>query len=421
MILRQEYVMTYEGDHGIRKLSSAALPLARMLPRGEQDQLASWGGVMAYRFDSWDCLLQLSCRSATQQQHLLAQATPTPSPPGTPLVNVAGTSALVFIGVLALAVAILWFIPTLYDLRKANQWRSTEQSELLKDMVKAAAREKGLSVEDVRQIASAMNAPPRGVQGLTQALLGLIITTLVGVAMVATLVSTAADSSDLRKTIITALLSILGTIAGFYFGARTAQISSEQATRPPTPTSGPATGQNAPPTVTDVSPKSGPVTGGTKVTMTGTGFTGATGVNFGPVAGQNLAVASDTQLTVTSPPATASGPVDVTVTTPAGTSTTSSADHFTYNSAAAAPTVTAINPDRGPVAGGTNVTVTGTGFTGATGVNFGQVAVQNLAVASDTQLTVTSPPATAAGTVGVTVTTPAGTSPTSPADQFIYD
>jgi hypothetical protein len=149
-------------------------------------------------------------------------------------VNVTGTGALVFVGVLALAVAILWFIPILYDLRKANQWRSTQQSELLDKMVNAAS-EKGLSVEDVRQIASAMNAPPRGVQGLTQTLLGLTITTLVGVAMVTTLVSTAADSSDLRKTIITALLSILGTIAGFYFGARTAQISSEQATRPPAP------------------------------------------------------------------------------------------------------------------------------------------------------------------------------------------
>src|SRR5690348_12136636 len=99
-----------------------------------------------------------------------------------------------------------------------------------------------------------MNTPPRGLQGLTQALLGLTITTLVGAAMVATLVSTAADSSDLRKTIITALLSILGTIAGFYFGARTAQISSEQATRPPTPAGG-TTGEQPAPTVRNISPR----------------------------------------------------------------------------------------------------------------------------------------------------------------------
>jgi hypothetical protein len=189
--------------------------------------------MMAYRFGSWDCLRQLSGRLAAEQQHWLAQRSPTPRAPSTPLVNVSGTGALVFIGVVALVVAILWFIPTFIDLRQTNLWRSNEQRRLIEQMVTATGRTKDLSVDDLRQIASAMNTPPRGMQGLTQALMGLIIITLVGVAMVTTLVSTAADSSDLRKTIITALLSVLATIAGFYFGARTAQISSEQATHPP--------------------------------------------------------------------------------------------------------------------------------------------------------------------------------------------
>jgi hypothetical protein len=162
------------------------------------------------------------------------------------------------------------------------------------------------------------------------------------------------------------------------------------------------------------------VTGGTTVTVTGAGFTGATAVSFGQAAAQNLDIASDAQLTVTIPQAGAAGPVDVTVTTPAGTSPTTPTDHFTYEPAAAAPTVTGINPDKGPVTGGTTMTVTGTGFTGATAVSFGQAAAQNLAVTSDTELTVTSPPG-AAGTVGVTVTTPAGTSPTSQADHFTYE
>jgi IPT/TIG domain len=65
------------------------------------------------------------------------------------------------------------------------------------------------------------------------------------------------------------------------------------------------------------------------VTVTGTRFTGATGVGFCKVAATNLAVASDIQLTVTIPPANASGPVDVTVTTPVGTSAATSADQFT--------------------------------------------------------------------------------------------
>jgi len=84
------------------------------------------------------------------------------------------------------------------------------------------------------------------------------------------------------------------------------------------------------PVVTGVSPATGPLAGLTPVTVTGSGFTNATGVRFGTVAATNLAVACDTQLTVTSPPATASGAVDVTVTTPGGTSSASAADQFTY-------------------------------------------------------------------------------------------
>ena len=109
------------------------------------------------------------------------------------------------------------------------------------------------------------------------------------------------------------------------------------------------------------------------------------------------------------------GPVDVTVTATGGTSPTSSADVFTY---LAAPTVAVISPTAGPLGGGTLVTITGTGFTGATAVDFGTNAATNLTVVSDTSITADSPAGT--GTVDVTVTTPGGTSATSPADQFAY-
>ena len=87
---------------------------------------------------------------------------------------------------------------------------------------------------------------------------------------------------------------------------------------------------NPPPTVTAVSPTSGSANGGTPVTLTGTGFTGATAVDFGSSnPGTSLDVVSSTQITVTSPSGT--GTVDVTVTTPNGTSATSSSDRYTYN------------------------------------------------------------------------------------------
>jgi len=84
----------------------------------------------------------------------------------------------------------------------------------------------------------------------------------------------------------------------------------------------------AAPTVTGLSPTSGPAAGGTSVTITGTNFTGATAVDFGTTAATTFTVGSDTSITATSPAGT--GVVDVTVTTPGGKSTTSTNDQFTY-------------------------------------------------------------------------------------------
>ena len=87
------------------------------------------------------------------------------------------------------------------------------------------------------------------------------------------------------------------------------------------------------PTVTAVSPSSGPPAGGTSVTVTGTNLTGATAVDFGLNAGTNVSVnGGGTSLTVTSPAGSA-GTVDITVTTPDGTSAASAADRFTYQNA----------------------------------------------------------------------------------------
>ena len=93
------------------------------------------------------------------------------------------------------------------------------------------------------------------------------------------------------------------------------------------------------------------------------------------------------------------------MTTPVGTSHSTTADHYTYT--APRPAVTGVSPDDGSAAGGTTVSITGTGLAGATGVRFGAAAAV-ITADSSTQITVTSPPGT--GTVTITVTTPAGTS-----------
>ena len=156
-----------------------------------------------------------------------------------PLNRVQGTGLLFWIAGLSLLIALLWFIPVFYDARQATKWRSGRQADILRELIDAASKDKrGLSVEDVRQLVSAMDRSPRGTQGLTSSLLALLIVLLVAIAMLVSLLSSDADAGDLRKTIVTSLLAVLATISGFYFGARTAQTSTEQATKPPEARSG---------------------------------------------------------------------------------------------------------------------------------------------------------------------------------------
>jgi uncharacterized protein YhjY with autotransporter beta-barrel domain len=169
------------------------------------------------------------------------------------------------------------------------------------------------------------------------------------------------------------------------------------------------------PTITSISPTSGAAAGGASVVITGTNFTGTTAVTFGATAAPTFTVNSATQITVTVP-AHSAGTVDITVTNTSGTSATSASDQFTY---IAAPTVTSVSPVQGPTAGGTSVTITGTGLSGATAVRFGATNATTFTVNSATSITATSPSGSA-GTVDVTVTTTGGTSTTSASDQYTY-
>jgi PKD repeat protein len=171
--------------------------------------------------------------------------------------------------------------------------------------------------------------------------------------------------------------------------------------------------------VTGITPKVGPIAGGTPVTITGSGFTGVTAVKFGTTSATSYTVNSDTQITAVAPAHTA-GTIDITVTTGGGTSSTSSATKFAY---AAIPTVTKISPAAGPTGGSTSVTITGTGFSSGTyytttAVKFGSTAATTFTVNSATSITATSP--AGSGTVDITVTTPGGTSATSSSDKFTY-
>jgi hypothetical protein len=161
----------------------------------------------------------------------------------------------------------------------------------------------------------------------------------------------------------------------------------------------------SPPTLTSVSPNSGSTAGGTVVTLTGTNFTGATNVTFGGTAATNRTVVNATTITCTTPAGTA-GAKSVLVTTPGGTNAANTL--FTYVAPPSPPTLTSVSPNTGTTAGDTDVTLTGTNFTGATNVTFGGTAATLVTVVNATTITCITPAGTA-GAKSVLVTTPGGT------------
>lgn len=70
--------------------------------------------------------------------------------------------------------------------------------------------------------------------------------------------------------------------------------------------------------------------------------------------------------------------------------------------------ISTVTPNTGPTVGGTTVTITGSGFSGANGVRFGNTSATSFTVQSNTVISATSP-ANNTGTVGVTVTKSTGT------------
>jgi hypothetical protein len=182
--------------------------------------------------------------------------------------------------------------------------------------------------------------------------------------------------------------------------------------------------------VTSISPNSGPAAGGTLVTFTGVGFSTdpeAMTFFFGPVLASpsalNIQCQSSTRCTGVTPPGTGTVEVQPMIfpNGPAGDGPT-----FTY---LPAPSVTSISPSEGPAAGGTRVTIQGTGFSpgagagrGATAggitVTFGSTPATGVSCSSATKCTATSPPGM--GTVSVRVTVDGQTSADTPADDFTY-
>lgn len=141
-----------------------------------------------------------------------------------PFVGLSGTARLLAVVVFALILIGVLVAATAYDMRAAYNL----QSRRLKVVETIAARPTASRSESqiIRRI---IGKPTMGIQGLTRGLLGLTILTIIALALAISMVSAGVGASDLRKTIVAALLGVLGTVIGFYFGSRTAETSADAA------------------------------------------------------------------------------------------------------------------------------------------------------------------------------------------------
>ncbi len=154
---------------------------------------------------------------------------------------------------------------------------------------------------------------------------------------------------------------------------------------------------------TPITPVSGPDSGGSTVTVTGTNFQPGAVVLFGiapgGISGLNCTESGGTAITCQTPAALADGAIDVTVLNVDG-QLSSAASAYTFQNIT--PTITGIAPTSGPTNGGTAVTVTGSNFQAGTQLKIGGLPAGDLVVVDDTTITANTP-GVPAGAVDVTV------------------
>jgi hypothetical protein len=153
------------------------------------------------------------------------------------------------------------------------------------------------------------------------------------------------------------------------------------------------------PTISSFTPTSGAVS--TQITISGNNFTGAMGVQFNNVSAASFTVNSATEILANVPTGATTGKISVT--TAGGTAL--SVDDFTVTVPPAAPEISSFSPTSGPV--GTQVTINGANFTGASSVKFNNTSASTFIVDSATQLRANVP--TGAITGKISVTTAEGT------------
>jgi hypothetical protein len=196
-----------------------------------------------------------------------------------------------------------------------------------------------------------------------------------------------------QKRLARALLGVLAIMAFMTVGLISCMSSEDLLQDNPADRSGP--------TVLQIVPDIGVIEGGTPVTISGRNFKSGTDVIFGGFLARDIQVVDDQTITAVTPAQGTAGKVDVKLRDAMG-QITAAAGGFTFS--------VAVTPNRGSIAGGTQVTVlarSGISFGSDMVVLFGDQAAANIQVLNNSVLTCLTPPH-AAGAVDVTLRSTSG-------------
>jgi hypothetical protein len=202
----------------------------------------------------------------------------------------------------------------------------------------------------------------------------LIVSALLIALLVLVVTLTVVAPSDTTKAIVaTDIVAIAGTVTGLittltaaFFGIQQAGAGRSQALTALTQLSAPGSDGAA---ASKLDPSYGPHSGGTKVSITGNGFTGASGVNFGASPGTNFKFENDGLVTVNSPSAQSKdNEVKVSIVFPSVSPPNREVGTFYYYT---------IDPSHGPETG-RQVKISGSGLKEVSAVKFGEKDGTNL-------------------------------------------
>lgn len=174
----------------------------------------------------------------------LAQEEQTDESTGVKLVDLTPGNAMVLVILGSIGVGAVWFLPLLYDMRKSYKRQVVAWESLAAKYLEKAGDEPSLA--ELRLLLPQISKPPRGVPGLTRSLFAFTVLTVIAVSQLGLTFFNIEGAADLRKTIVTSLLSVFASITGFYFGQRGSQ-RDEEVQPLPDPKLGPAPAAPKPP------------------------------------------------------------------------------------------------------------------------------------------------------------------------------